>query len=129
MTTQPLARCVAVIVLALIGSTGNTSAQRGSAVPLREWERVRSPHFTVVGDVSARELRRVAEQMEQFHELLGLVLERRDLRVPDTTVMVFKNRRDLRAVPADVSGHCGGGGWLFLAWTDELRDAGVEPGR
>ena len=93
MTTQPLARCVAVIVLALIGSTSNTSAQRGSAVPLREWERVQSPHFTVVGDVSARELRRVAEQMEQFHELLGLVLERRDLRVPDTTVIVFKNGR------------------------------------
>ena len=91
MTTHPLARCVAVIVLALIGSSSNTSAQRGNAVPLREWERVQSPHFTVVGDVSARELRRVAEQMEQFHELLGLVLERRDLRVPDTTVMVFKN--------------------------------------
>ena len=45
-------------------------------MPLREWECVQSPHFTVVGDVSARELRRVAEQMEQFHELLGLVLER-----------------------------------------------------
>ncbi len=93
MTTQRLARCVAVILLSLIGSTSNTWAQRGSAVPLREWEKVQSPHFTVVGDVSARELRRVAEQMEQFRELLGLVLERRDLRVPDTTVIVFKNRR------------------------------------
>ena len=94
MTTQPLARCVATtIVLALICGASDTGAQRGDPLPLREWERVQSPHFTVVGDVSARELRRVAEQMEQFHELLGLVLERRDLRVPDTTVIVFKNRR------------------------------------
>ena len=91
-TTRFLARIVAVIGLAMAGLTPSW-AQGSGAVPLREWERVQSPHFIVVGDVSGNELRRVAEQMEQFHELLGLLLDRQNLRVPDTTVIVFKNSR------------------------------------
>jgi Protein of unknown function (DUF1570) len=52
------------------------------------WRRIDTPHFVIVGDVSARELRAVAAQFEGFHEALRRVLPRATTSVPVPTVVV-----------------------------------------
>lgn len=82
-------------VMCLAASAGAAPA-RAQVVPQRNWQRIDSPNFTVVGEVGARELRQVAERMEQLHELLTALMGRQDLRAPDTTVIVFRDKRAYR---------------------------------
>ena len=42
--------------------------------PRSGWLRMQSPNFLLVGDVSARDLRQVAERLEQFRDALGILL-------------------------------------------------------
>jgi uncharacterized protein DUF1570 len=56
------------------------------------WRRVDTPHFIVVGDVSARELRDTATKFEGFHEALRRVLPSATTTAPvPTVVIVFGN--------------------------------------
>lgn len=59
-----------------------------------EWRRLDSPNFVVIGDVSERNLRRVAAQFEGFRDTLGRVLgaNATATAVP-TVVVVFPNDR------------------------------------
>lgn len=56
------------------------------------WTRVRSTHFTFVGDASPRDLRQTAERLEQFRDVMLRALPRAaaDSPVP-TVVVVFKD--------------------------------------
>jgi hypothetical protein len=64
-------------------------AAPASAAP---WRRVDTPHFIVVGDVSARELRDTATKFEGFHEALRRVLPSATTTAPvPTVVIVFPN--------------------------------------
>ena len=60
-----------------VGTASVSSARVFAEVaPQREWLQVRSPHFSVMGDAGGRELRQVAERMEQLHELLAMLRNR-----------------------------------------------------
>ena len=55
-----------------------------------EWRRLDSPNFTVVGDVSARELRDLAVKFEGFRETLGRAIsERATTSAVPTIIIVF----------------------------------------
>ena len=59
-----------------------------------EWRRLDSPNFTVVGDVSARELRDMAVKFEGFREALSRVLsERATAAAVPTIIIVFPNEK------------------------------------
>jgi len=75
-----------IAVFAVIGDA------RADVIPQKKWLQVRSPHFTVMGEASARDLRNVATRMEQLHAVLGQVA-RTDVETSDVTVIVFKTER------------------------------------
>jgi Protein of unknown function (DUF1570) len=52
------------------------------------WRRVDTPHFIIVGDVSARELRATATKFEGFHEALRRVLPSATTSAPVPTVVI-----------------------------------------
>jgi len=55
-----------------------------------EWRRLDSPNFTVIGDVSARELRDLALKFEGFRETLGRAIsERATAAAVPTIIIVF----------------------------------------
>jgi hypothetical protein len=53
-----------------------------------EWRRLDSPNFTVIGDVSARELRDLAVKFESFRESLGRALGARATAAAVPTVII-----------------------------------------
>ena len=58
------------------------------------WTRLSSDHFTFVGDASERELRTLAQRLEQFREVVGRVLGTGTISSPvPTLVIVFQNDR------------------------------------
>jgi len=62
--------------------------------PRPGWLRMQSPNFLLVGDVSARDLRQVAERLEQFRDALGILLPKvTTSTVTPTTVVVFKSHK------------------------------------
>jgi tetratricopeptide (TPR) repeat protein len=78
-----------LLVLSVYGVAADAAAD---VVPQRKWLQVRSPHFTVMGEASARDLRNVATHMEQLHAVLGQVA-RTDAEAGDVTIIVFKTER------------------------------------
>ena len=85
---MPRHRLVASLVAAFV-------LAGGLAGPLfAEWRRIDSPNFTVVGDVSAGELREITRRFESFREVLARVLTEKFIAtaVP-TVVVVFPSDR------------------------------------
>ena len=89
--------------------------------PQRKWLEVRSPHFRVMGDAAERDLRQVAERMEQLHALLTMLAPQAVDRAPDTTVIVFRDRRGYQPFqplydgkPQDVAGYFVGGAMNYI---------------
>jgi Flp pilus assembly protein TadD len=82
-----------LLVVALFGVSGSASAD---VVPQRKWLQVRSPHFTVMGEASARDLRLVAERMEQLHAALGQMTRSSQVDTSDVTIVVFKTEAGFR---------------------------------
>ncbi len=82
-----------------------------------KWTRLSSDHFVLVGDASERELRTIAQRLEQFREVVGRVLGAGTISSPvPTLVVVFQNDRsfaDYRPVfqgkPVAVGGYFLGG--------------------
>ena len=78
--------CCLLLVLAAASHTHAAVAQDVA------WTKVRSKHFTLVGDADEREIKRVAARLEQFRHVVARLF--RDVRVgpsPPTTVVVFKS--------------------------------------
>jgi tetratricopeptide (TPR) repeat protein len=81
------------LVVALFGVSGSAWAD---VVPQRKWLQVRSPHFTVMGEAGARDLRLVAERMEQLHAALGQMTKSTQVETSDVTIIVFKTEAGFR---------------------------------
>lgn len=59
-----------------------------------EWTRLRSPNFTFIGDAPVRQIRRVAQQLEQFREVMTRALPTAAVLSPaPIVVIVFANDR------------------------------------
>jgi tetratricopeptide (TPR) repeat protein len=98
-------RCLSALLLAAIVLSGS-QARAG------DWLRVRSPHFTIEGDVGARDLRELARRLEKFRDVVGRDLPPARLATPTPVlVLVFASGRDFRRVaplydgkPVDIEG-------------------------
>jgi tetratricopeptide (TPR) repeat protein len=98
--------CAALLLLACI-------PQSAAA----KWTTLQSPNFLFVGDAPEGQIRRVAQQLEQFRDVVGqIVPSTRTSSVP-TTVVVFANERSLRPYTpqfqgrsVDVAGYFAGNG-------------------
>jgi len=74
------ARCLAVAAIFLAGV----------ATAQAEWRRIDSPNFTVVGDVSASDLREITHRFENFRDVLSRVLtSKMTATAVPTVVIVF----------------------------------------
>lgn len=58
-----------------------------------DWQRLDSPNFVVVGDVSGRELRNTAARFEAFRETLGRIFNAGATSAVPTVVIVFSSDR------------------------------------
>lgn len=89
MAPAPL-RTLALALLGLAGASGL------SAEPMARqgWIGLKAPNCYVIGDVGARDLRRVTRRLEQFREAIGIIFPRAVLSTSTpTTVMVFKSEK------------------------------------
>ena len=82
-----------LLVVALLGVSGSGWAD---VVPQRKWLQVRSPRFTVMGEAGARDLRLVAERMEQLHAALGQMTRSTQVETSDVMIVVFKTEAAFR---------------------------------
>jgi tetratricopeptide (TPR) repeat protein len=85
-------RVVRVLCLVLLAAAAPHPAG-AEVTPQKRWSQVVTPHFRVAGDASDRLLRQAAERMEQLHALVGMMAPDPALRAPETTVIVFRDRR------------------------------------
>ena len=89
------ASLVAAVAMAILGLTVQATVARSGP----EWTRLRSPNFTLEGNVPARDLRAVALRLEQFREVLSRVLSDASLITPTPlTVVVFAYDREFKPV-------------------------------
>ena len=74
-----------VVLLALLALPTTASAA---------WTRIRTDHFTFIGDAPERDIRLIAQQLEQFRDVVGQVFSENTIAsaVP-TVVVVFANDR------------------------------------
>src|SRR2546422_10923715 len=88
MKTQPPRSFVSSFALALlIIGVGHQSAQAKET-----WTTVRSKNFTLVGNASEKDIRLVANRLEQFRNVFGLLFPTITMNSPvPTTVIVFKS--------------------------------------
>ena len=64
------------------------------AAPQRSWLRLQTSNFTLLGNSSEKDLRRVGQRLEQFREAIGILFPKAVLNAPrPTIVLVFKNEK------------------------------------
>ncbi|HYE75633.1 MAG TPA: DUF1570 domain-containing protein, partial [Blastocatellia bacterium] len=82
-----------VTLFLLLIATLILSPLSANPVAKDEWTSVRSKHFSLVGNASEKDIRKVATRLEQFREMFSRLFPKANLNssVP-TTVIVFKNR-------------------------------------
>lgn len=86
---------------------------------LAKWIGLSSEHFQFVGDASERDMRRIAQQLEQFREVVGQVISAQSTRSPvPTFVVVFQNDRSLAPFRPVFQGKAVEVGGYFLAGED-----------
>lgn len=90
------------LAVGLAGPPVDAQARAGAppaspSAPLsRDWKRLRTPNLTVVGNATAGDLRRVAEEMERFRSAIGSFAPGMNLDSPlPTMVVVFHDDRGL----------------------------------
>ena len=102
-----LIRCAALLLLALGVSV--------EAAP--KWTQLQSENFLFIGDASEGQIRRVAERLEQFRDVLLRALPHASPKSPTpTVVMVFNTERSMtpvkplfRGKPIELAGYFDGG--------------------
>ena len=102
IAVRHLIRCAALWLCAL-GLPADAAAN---------WTQLRSENFLFIGDASERQIRRVAERLEQFRDALLRVLPRAGAQSVPTVVMVFATDRSMtpvkplfRGKPIEVAGY------------------------
>src|SRR6187401_155 len=120
-------RAIVVAGLMLLAAVESAEAAK--------WSRVRSAHFVFVGDASERDLRRTAERLEQFRDVMTRALPRAASQSPvPTVVMVFKNDESLTPYkplfegrPIELAGYFQAGQDVnFIVVNADLGDAAFE---
>lgn len=107
--------------------------------PLKEWRQMRSANFSLMGDVSEGDLRRVAGRLEQFRAAVGRLLPQASVTTATpTTVLVFRSHRSFQPfkpvhdgkVSEHVAGYfLGGPASNYITLTTETRGEGSEDER
>src|SRR5215471_3483800 len=88
MKIQPLRSLVTGLVLALLF----IAASQQTIEAKDTWTTVRSKNFTLAGNASEKDIRLVANRLEQFRTVFGLLFPSIPLKSPvPNTVIVFKN--------------------------------------
>jgi len=65
-----------------------------SVAPQRNWLRLQTSNFTLLGNGNETSLRRVGQRLEQFRDAIGVLFPKAVLNAPrPTIVLVFKNRK------------------------------------
>lgn len=61
------------------------------------WTKLRSKNFTIVGNASERDIRKLATKLEEFRHVLSLLFPRARMQTPvPTTVFLFKNHNSFK---------------------------------
>ena len=107
--------------------------------PLTGWRQMRSANFSLMGDVSEGDLRRVAGRLEQFRAAVGRLLPKASVTTATpTTVLVFRSHRNYQPfkplyngkVNENVAGYFLGGPAInYITLTTETRGEGSEDER
>lgn len=86
MRRQTLLKAI-IVSLVLLAAPAHSSARE-------TWRRVRSQNFTLVGNTSDGDLRRLATKLEQFRYAISLVFPKARIATPTpTTVILFKDQQ------------------------------------
>src|ERR1051325_2444114 len=100
-----------------------TGLAQQSAHARDTWTTVRSKNFTLVGNASEKDIRTVANRLEQFRTVFGLLFPTISLNSPvPTTVVVFKNDNSFKPykVNQDEAGYFQAGEDVnYIALTNE----------
>jgi tetratricopeptide (TPR) repeat protein len=128
MKIRPLRRFIASFAFALIiVGLGHRSAQAKDI-----WTTVRSKNFTLVGNASEKDIRGVANRMEQFRAVFALLFPSVPLNSPvPNTVIVFKSDgsfKPFKPNPNDAGYFQPGDDVNYIALTSE-RSPGDQPFR
>jgi tetratricopeptide (TPR) repeat protein len=106
-------RRLAWVVLMLAALCSGTQAAEA------RWTRLRSDHFVFVGNAGEREMRSVAQHLEQFRNVLSRVLPPSALATTiPTTVFVFRNDAALSPYKPAFKGKPVSLAGFFSGWTD-----------
>ena len=104
---------IASVVCLLTCLIARASADQPAA-PQRSWLRLQTSNFTLLGNSSEKDLRRVGQRLEQFREAIGILFPKAVLNAPrPTIVLVFKNREGVRPVQAAIPGQGQGHRWVL----------------
>ncbi|HYW72095.1 MAG TPA: tetratricopeptide repeat protein [Pyrinomonadaceae bacterium] len=128
MNRSPLRICVSVILLVIsFGLAGADSARAKD-----NWTKINSKHFTLIGSASEKDIRQVANRLEQFRAVFGSLFPNIPLNssVP-TVVIVFKNDvafRPYKANPEEAGYFQPGEDINYIALTAE-RASQAQPFR
>jgi tetratricopeptide (TPR) repeat protein len=86
-------RSIALFSIAMCLSVSAGSADQ-SVAPQRNWLRMQTANFTLLGNSSDKDLRRVGQRLEQFREAIGILFPKAVVNSPrPTIVLVFKNQK------------------------------------
>ena len=84
-----------------------------------KWTQVRTPHYLLLGDARAGDIRAVAQRFEQFHGVMQRVLSRAAVTSSaPTVVLVFANERSFSPYQPVYDGKRANVGGLFLGASD-----------
>ena len=80
-----------ILLAALVTLCGNQASAKDN------WTRVQSKNFTLVGNASERDIRKIAVKLEVFRETLSLIFPKVKITTPlPTTVVIFKSDDSFR---------------------------------
>jgi tetratricopeptide (TPR) repeat protein len=98
---------LSVVCLSLAGSAAAQPAGEPDGGPVsRDWKRLRTAHYTIVGNASDGDLRQTARELERFRQAIGALSPKMQLNAPvPTLVVVFKDRSSFRPFKPVVNGN------------------------
>ncbi|MGC4082386.1 MAG: hypothetical protein QM736_09840 [Vicinamibacterales bacterium] len=105
-------RSVAAVWLVVVGLLAPVPAWA-------KWTRVTSEHFTFVGDASERDIRLIAQELEQFRDVVSRVLSDGVTNSPvRTVVVVFQNDKSFEPFRPQFRGKTVSAAGYFLGHED-----------
>jgi hypothetical protein len=104
----PTSLLILIFLIVWAGPAPGSTRRQYDPQHTKDWRRIESEHFVLVGNASEGSMRRVGQQLEQFRAaVLAVMPGYQDPHEPDTTVVVFENEAAFRPFRPDddVSGY------------------------